>query len=208
MSDEPITTAPNKVGPQKAAEITGRSKSTIIRAMQNGKISFEVDDQGHRVIDLSELERVFGKAEPFSGIAKKSSAIRGNSAQADIERELARAQELIETERMKMRMRMLEDQLHMTRTQLDDAMAQRDQWQKQAQQVLLTSQHSQKQADDLRAELETQKRQELERRKQMVERVKRIQGQNQNVAPQKQQQAATGTGGLWNELKRRWNGKA
>ncbi|MBI1326248.1 MAG: entry exclusion 1 domain-containing protein [Alphaproteobacteria bacterium] len=203
MSEE-TSSAPNKVGPQQAAKITGRSKSTIIRAMQNGKISFEVDEQGHRVIDLSELERVFGKAEPFSNVKKSSGRASSNAnVQAEIERELQRAQEMIENERMKMRMRMLEDQTHMLRQQLDDAMAQRDQWQKQAQQVLLTSQHSQKQADDLRAELETQKRQELERRKQMVERVKRIQGQNQN-SPQKTQNA----GGIWSELKKRWNGKA
>ena len=49
-----------KVGPQRAAELTGRSKSTIQRAMNGGKLSFEVDANGRRLIDVSELDRAFG----------------------------------------------------------------------------------------------------------------------------------------------------
>ena len=32
-----------KVGAQRAAELTGKSKSTVQRAMNNGKISFDKD---------------------------------------------------------------------------------------------------------------------------------------------------------------------
>lgn len=49
-----------KVGAQRAAELTGRSKSTIQRAMNAGKLSFEIDGNGRRLIDASELDRVFG----------------------------------------------------------------------------------------------------------------------------------------------------
>ena len=49
-----------KVGAQRAAELTGKSKSTIQRSMNNGKLSYEMDTSGRRVIDVSELERVFG----------------------------------------------------------------------------------------------------------------------------------------------------
>lgn len=49
-----------KVGAQRAAIMTGRSKSTIQRAMKAGRLSFEIDDQGQKLVDISELERVFG----------------------------------------------------------------------------------------------------------------------------------------------------
>ena len=49
-----------KVGAQRAAELTGRSKSTIQRSMNSGKLSFEIDGNGRRLIDASELDRVFG----------------------------------------------------------------------------------------------------------------------------------------------------
>ena len=49
-----------KVGAQRAAELTGKSKSTIQRAMKSGKISFELDHNNRRVIDVAELERAFG----------------------------------------------------------------------------------------------------------------------------------------------------
>ena len=49
-----------KVGAQRAAVLTGRSKSTVQRAMNAGKLSYEQDANGRRIIDVSELERVFG----------------------------------------------------------------------------------------------------------------------------------------------------
>ena len=49
-----------KVGAQRAAELTGRSKSTVQRSMNSGKLSFEIDGNGRRLIDVSELDRVFG----------------------------------------------------------------------------------------------------------------------------------------------------
>ncbi|MAM35235.1 MAG: hypothetical protein CMH28_09190 [Micavibrio sp.] len=47
-----------KVGAKRAAELTGKSKSTIQRAMKSGKVSYEVLDNNRRVVDVSELERV------------------------------------------------------------------------------------------------------------------------------------------------------
>ena len=157
-----------KVGAQRAADLTGRSKSTIQRAMKSGKLSFEVDESGQRFIDVSELERVFGMA-PERPASNSEDLVKA---------EIQRAHDMIEGERMKMRIRMLEDQLHVTQQQLDDVKDQRDQWQKQAQQVLLTSQYSQKQAEDLKEELkERDRREKLMRQKQMEERLKRAQAQ-------------------------------
>jgi hypothetical protein len=59
--------------------------------------------------------------------------------------------------------------------------AQRDQWQKQAQQVLITSQYSQKQAEEYKAELKNREEEARKRREQMMaERMQKMQGQNQN----------------------------
>lgn len=163
-----------KVGAQRAADLTGRSKSTIQRAMNTGKISYEVNANGNKVIDVSELERVFGLA-PQSDETKVS---------ASVEAELKRAAEMIEVERTKMRVKMLEEQVNSLETQLGDMRGQRDQWQKQAQQVLLTSQYSQKQAEELKEKLEERERQEEVRRKQMMEaKMKRMKGENENRVP-------------------------
>lgn len=138
-----------KVGPQRAAELTGVSKSTVQRAMKAGKLSYEIDNAGRRVIDVSELERVFGLAPQGT---------HPPAAAASVESELEKAASMIETERMKMRIRMLEDQLEVSREHIEDLKEQRDQWQKQAQQVLITSQYSQKQAEELKEELKERDR--------------------------------------------------
>lgn len=174
-----------KVGAQRAADLTGKSKSTIQRAMNAGKLSYEMDANNRRIIDVSELERVFG-LEP-QGNASQS------SGEAAVETELKKAADLIEMERMKMRIRALEDQLDMTQEQLEDIKSQRDQWQKQAQQILITSQYSQKQAEELKAELrERDERAKAQRQKMLEERMKRMKGQNENAGhgqqPVQQQQ--------------------
>jgi uncharacterized coiled-coil protein SlyX len=52
------------VGLKQAAELTGKNQSTIHRAMKNGKLAFTHDANGDRVIDVSELERVFPVSIP------------------------------------------------------------------------------------------------------------------------------------------------
>lgn len=175
-----------KVGAQRAAELTGKSKSTIQRAMNSGKISFELDGNGRRVIDVSELERAFGL---------KPSEVNTKS----VEQELEKASSMIEMERMKMRVKMLESQLETAEEQIEDLKAQRDQWQKQASQVLITSQFSQKQAEDLQAELEERKkRAEQRRQKRLEQQMQAMQAENENSAD-----ANFTFQGLWKRVKGR-----
>ena len=119
---------------------------------------------------MSELERVYGLAGSNNAVAGTTSTTSQNSVQA----ELKKATDMIEMERMKMKIQALEDQLEMADNNMDDLRAQRDQWQKQAQQVLITSQYSQKQAEEYKTELktreETARRRRAERERQMVER--------------------------------------
>lgn len=179
-----------KVGAQRASELTGRSKSTVQRAMNSGKLSYEVDENGRRLIDVSELDRVFGltpqRNESTMSTAPDNSAVM----------ELERARHNVELDRMKVQVRLLEEQLEQSRSQIEDLKVQRDLWQKQAQQVLLTSQYSQKQAEERINEMqmrEEQRRQAVEqRRQQMVQaqqaqkaraasQARAIQAGNQNV---------------------------
>lgn len=184
----------SKVGPQRAAEMTGRSKSTIQRAMNTGKLSFEIDAAGRRVIDVSELERVFG-------LAAEEETVDVSQA---VKAELQRAADMLEGERLKMRIRILEDQLHTAQDQFEDMKSQRDSWQKQAQQVLLTSQYSQKQAEELKAEIKERDAREAARRANLEERMKKLkeQSNNQNTGA-KDDTAKAGEAGatFWDRLK-------
>jgi chromosome segregation ATPase len=179
-----------KVGAQRAADLTGRSKSTIQRAMNSGKLSYELDPNGRRVIDVSELERAFG-LDNSSGASVSSSA--------SVEQELEKASSLLEMERMKMRIQMLENQLEAAETQIDDLKAQRDQWQKQASQVLITSQYSQKQAEELAAQIKDREARARARR------AEKNQGLNRTVASlEAENENASGDavfGNLWKRVK-------
>ncbi len=193
-----------KVGAQRAAELTGKSKSTIQRAMNSGKLSFELDNNGRRIIDVSELERCFGLQN--SGQDSASTSSEPAAAGSSVQQELEKAQHLLESERLKMRIKMLEDQLESANTQIDDLKAQRDQWQKQASQVLLTSQYSQKQAEELSAQLKERERRARERREKILQ--KRLDGQVQKLHPHNQNNAqdteATDSfsfNGLWKKVK-------
>ena len=158
-----------KVGAQRAAELTGKSKSTIQRAMNSGKLSFEMDANDRRVIDVSELERVFGLKQ------------EGGTSAKTVEQELEKATQMLEMERMKMQIKGLEQQLFSAEPQNSDLKEQRDKWQKQADQVLITSQYSQKQAEEMRAEIkEREERARQRRQKMMEEKVQKMAVQNDN----------------------------
>ncbi len=194
-----------KVGAQRAAELTGRSKSTVQRAMNSGKLSFEIDANGRRLIDASELDRVFGLLPQGAGSAS-GAASQETSSQS----ELQRAADMLEIERLKMRVRGLEEQLELTREQLEDMRGQRDLWQKQSQQILITSQYSQKQAEELKEELrQREERARVAKQKMLEDRMKRMQGGNENApssakdAAQQQaaQEPAINFQGLWNKIR-------
>lgn len=47
------------VGLKKAAYLTGKNQSTIHRAMTDGRLSFTKNEAGERIVETSELNRVF-----------------------------------------------------------------------------------------------------------------------------------------------------
>jgi hypothetical protein len=48
------------VGIGQAARLSGRNRSTLHRAMKDGRLSYSLDETGERRIDTTELDRVFG----------------------------------------------------------------------------------------------------------------------------------------------------
>src|SRR4051794_26493156 len=65
------------IGLREAARITGRSQSTIHRAMKAGRLSFTVNEADGRRIDTAELDRVFGiKLDGVSSHASAESSQR------------------------------------------------------------------------------------------------------------------------------------
>lgn len=170
-----------KVGAQRAAVLTGRSKSTIQRAMNCGKLSYEVDQNDRRVIDVSELERVFGiKPQSLSAPAAQSPAFIAPYASAAPAPSQALIGQAVERENMRMQITMLEQQLLTANERIDDLKDQRDKWEKQASQVLLTSQYSQRQAEELKAQIKEREERARQRRLEL----------EQQVARKKQQQGA------------------
>ncbi len=145
-----------KVGAQRAAVLTGKSKSTIQRAMNSGKLSYELDRNKRRIIDVSELERVFGivqtAPQPTAAATKKAAAKQDG------------VETVLEKERMAMQIKMLEQQLSTAQEQIDDVRDQRNKWEKQASQMLITSQYSQRQAEELRTQIKEREERARKRR--------------------------------------------
>ncbi|HBH26231.1 MAG TPA: entry exclusion 1 domain-containing protein [Rhodospirillaceae bacterium] len=155
------------VGAQRAAELAGVSRSTIQRYIRTGKLSAHKDGSSRARVDVAELERVFGGLLP-QGTAAPPPAI----------------EDALEVDRLRLRVEMLEVRLRLAEEQIEDLKGQRDQWQRQATQVLLTSQHAQREAreyKDLLRRRQAAARQAAEAQKSgLTERVRALNPGNQN----------------------------
>ena len=91
---------------------------------------------------------------------------------------------LLEVDRLELKVKMLEDQLDAANTHVQDLKAQRDSWQKQAQQVLLTTQYSQEQSDarikELQNREEARARAIQAKRQEELKRQRDLAASNQN----------------------------
>ena len=104
----------------QAARVTGKSKSTINRAIKSGKLSATRHDDGSYSIDGSELSRVF-RIEPTAGAELVSPALPAEPTRtATLEAENAALRAALARER----------------EALDDLRADRDAWKQQATALL------------------------------------------------------------------------
>ena len=83
----------------QAADLTGKNRSTIIRAIEKGHLSATKDSFGHYLLDPAELERVYGTLQRVDARddAKRQDAMAPNGAVLVREVELLR--EMLEQER-------------------------------------------------------------------------------------------------------------
>jgi hypothetical protein len=114
----------------EAAEITGRDKATIHRAMKKGALAFTLDANGQRLIDRAELERW------DSSLPRMNSSNR-ESGSGEQPSDIARLRGELDKEQQKSAHAL--ERLAEIKAQLDDMRGQRDGWQKQAQTLLLSN---------------------------------------------------------------------
>ncbi len=88
------------VNVRTAAELTGKDRSTITRAIDSGRLSAGKDEHGRYLIDPAELERVFGtlRSPDARTDAAHEEPTRTHDASA-LSREVELVREMLERER-------------------------------------------------------------------------------------------------------------
>jgi predicted site-specific integrase-resolvase len=150
-----------KVGAQRAADLTGRSKSTIQRAMTAGKLPYETDETGHRLIAVEDLDKLFGLRPAGSSSAPSEDEADEEAGGADRvgsgSSGSARAAEKTD------------EKIAALEARIAELETQRDAWQRQAQEAVATCQAAQKQVDEFAQIISERDRREDERRRQIIE---------------------------------------
>ena len=108
-----------------AAKATGKSKTTIQRAVSKGKISAQKDEDGSYSIDPSELHRVFPR-------------VTDGTVSSDANLDTARPHD--ETPELRTKIEALEAMLAREREALDEVRKDRDAWKNQATTLLVAPQ--------------------------------------------------------------------
>src|SRR5215470_9637820 len=98
-----------KLGLKKAAEETGKSPSTIHRAMDSGRLSYELNEHGERVVDTAELFRVFSPKSSEDTPEELRSEQQGSIARHDMQLVKMEVELRAEREKNAMLEKLLED---------------------------------------------------------------------------------------------------
>jgi hypothetical protein len=119
----------------QAAKATGKSKMTISRAIKEGKISANKNDNGDYEIDPSELHRVFPLVTEIHVTSNDNVTTRDTKS----DNMLHRIKELeIRLEVTQERVSDRDTQLRQKDSLITDIRQERDDWKQQAQKLLLT----------------------------------------------------------------------
>ena len=103
-----------KISISEASRLSGKPRSTIHRHLANGKLVKEIDGQGRPVIDVAELERVYGSLRQVD-MAQNGATLHSAPSQWD---RPDRA-DLIEIESLKRENALLRDERDDLRHRLD-----------------------------------------------------------------------------------------
>ncbi|HRC27454.1 MAG TPA: hypothetical protein PKX87_08500, partial [Alphaproteobacteria bacterium] len=150
-----------KVGAQRAADLTGRSKSTIQRAMTAGKLPYETDETGHRLIAVEDLDKLFGLRTAGSSPVPSEDEADEEIGGADRARGEISARTPTDEKAA--------EKILALEARVVDLETQRDAWQRQAQEAVATCQAAQKQVDAFAQIISERDRREDERRRQIIE---------------------------------------
>ena len=107
-----------KISMSKAAKLAGRSRTTLYKHIENGKVSAEKDADGHWAFDVAELERVYGplKRVDVQGNSKVDTPERSGNASGEHRIALLEQEVSFKDEQI----RSLKDQLEETKTEKHD----------------------------------------------------------------------------------------
>lgn len=126
------------VGLKAAAEMTGKAQVTIHRAMKDGRLSFTISNTGDRLIDTSELDRVFNIKKPDVITLKVPNEISCNDMQSAV---MTKDIHILAAEKrfLEDKIRILEDIAAKLQEDKADLIRQRDKWQGEAEHYKLLS---------------------------------------------------------------------
>ena len=142
-----------KVGATGAEKLTGVNRSTIHRAMKSGRLSYVTDENGHKKIDTSELDRVFGLLQQDAtprDVAQNGNATPRNNA------ELLRAKLDVANEKQEL----LNERISDRDKRITELEKERDKWREQSERItlLLADQRDQSgKVEKLKAELDAER---------------------------------------------------
>lgn len=146
-----------QVGLTKAAELTGKSPSTITRRSNHKenrkRLGFTINNDGEKLYDIAELERVFGTLSlPQKQKTLNIDAIERTSANANERNGLhAKLNDLNED-----KIALLQDKIALLQTQLDDIRQDRDEWREQAKQSTRLLEDRRDKNQDLKRQVQMQ----------------------------------------------------
>src|SRR3954451_11852087 len=95
----PIGPAMPPMNARTAAKLTGKDRSTILHAIEAGRLSATKDERGHYLIDPAELERVYGSLRPPDERSEASSHDAYEAQVAALTREVELLRETLAHER-------------------------------------------------------------------------------------------------------------
>jgi chromosome segregation ATPase len=164
----------------QVAKLTGRSKGTISKALNDGTLSYlEKSDKGVYQIDMAEALRVFPPKTPQNQIEQDRTGTLNTDElrhsmllQTEIDRLQYRV-ETAETERQRER--------DSYRQQIDDLQSQRDKWQKQAEQTLKIQFERDAEQSEKQAQTTEIQQSEQEKRVQAEQEAARLREQLKNT---------------------------
>ena len=167
-----------KVNPTEAAQIAGVTRKTLYADMQKGTLSYEVTDKKKRLINVAELERVYGTLTKEGNVSPQKELFE---AKGDAEKTHSSAGGDVHAQIMSVRLEFMEKERAREREQLSEqiehlrSMLKSEQEERRKITALLTDQSAER---EQQGQVQKQAQDELDMLKQTVLELKK---QNRSI---------------------------